>query len=805
MTTLLHDLRFAWRSIRRNWVLTSISIVSLAVAIGGNATVFSLVDGFLYRPLAYEDPERLVVVAEAPRSGGAGATFYTTSSLVAYSDLAERSRTVDGWGASRYRGVTVRGDDGAEPVSALEATPSYLDVLGVTPALGRGFRPEEGRPGGPAVVLLTHDFWVDRFGSDRGVLGETLVVDGQPREVVGVLPAGFEYLESGMAIWLPLTERPEPTTESRRNVTALGRLAPSATTEQVRTEMEALATGLSAEYPETFGDRTLVVHNVRHDFPPRQTRLLFLLLQGSVMAVLMIACVNIANLLMVRGRERAGEIALRSALGADRLRITRQLLTETAVLVVAGALAGLVIAGVGIEVVSRRIAPVVPTNFAPSLNARVLLFTGVISGLAGLAFGLLPAWRTFRSDHASALKEEGGGAGFGRGARIATQLLVVAEVALSFVALGGGSVLVRAFHEARGSSGRWTGADRVMTAVVRVPREKLPDAERRRLLRTAVERAGALPDVEVAAMAGLLPQSTRNLPDSVRLPGDDPSGAAEAALVVTASPGYADALGIGLLSGRFVAPEDRDDAPPIAVVSAELAARTPHGMEIVGRAIQVRGRERTVVGVAEDVAQVAGAGGSAGEAPVVYLPWSQEPGGVPNLLLRAGGDPLAVTPSLRRELRSLDPDAALANVRTLEDHIDQAWVGIDVFSGVLGGFGIVALLLAALGTYGVLAHAAGRRRREIGIRIAMGARASSVVLMIARRGLLLGSIGLALGGLLTIPLLGAMRASLTGILTVRSSTLVGIAVVLFAATALASVLPAIRASAIDPVRALRSD
>jgi len=805
MSTLLQDLRFGVRSLRKRWMITGLAVLSLALAIGGNGAVFSMVDAFLFRPLPYPEPDRIVLIgerrADQPELGGNLGT-----SLPSYVDWRERSQLVEQWGALQPATFGLRGPERSEPVTGVRVAGDLFELLDARPIRGRTFSAVEMVEGGPKVALLGYDFWIDRYGADTDPVGEVLTLSGEPHEVIGVLPQGFEFLTAGQNLWVPLARSPESAPRDRRTLLALGRLRPGATMQQVRAEAAGIATDLETEHPDAQRGWTADVYNLRYDIPNAQSRMLFAILQGSVLLVLVIACVNITNLLLARGQERSREIALRTVLGAGRGRIVRQLLTESSLMVALGALGGLGLAALGVRLMSAQFVGVLPSTWVIQLDMRVVGFTLGIAVLAGILFGTVPALQTFRQGQAETLKEGGGRGGSGRSRKTLSRALVIGEIALSFVALGGGSLLVRSFVSLQGADPGFE-AGPILTATLSVPTSRYPGDEDRVLLQDRIlESARALGSVEGAAVASALPQAPFAPSDSF-LVGDATSGgtAAPRAIVVQASPEYVDVLDIDVLRGRFFDETDRADAAPVAVVSQSLARERFGDGSPLGARIVVRGTSREVVGVVADVQQVLVVTGQGASGETIYLPAAQEPQGNGFLVIRSRGNPAELGEPLRDATAAIDPDLALAQVLTMEEYVAQFFVGVAIFNTVLGGFGLIALLLASLGTYGVLSYSVSRRGHEIGIRMALGAEGPQVVRMFAKQGMWLGVIGLGLGILMTLPLVGLLRSLLQGLTTVEPTTLVLIAAVLFGVTMVASFVPAGRASAVDPMRTLRDD
>jgi putative ABC transport system permease protein len=806
MSELLQDVRFGVRTLRKGWGITLVAIASLAVAIGGNTAVFGLIDNLLFQPLSVREPDRLVVMQERRKEAPANLSTLATS-LANYADLAERSRTTTGWAAYRPTVLGMRGTDRSEPVTGAQVTTGFFDILGVHPARGRVFRPDEGVEGAPRVAMVTPEFWRRDHGDDVDPLGQVLTLDGEPYEVVGVVPANFTFLFINADVWVPLTESPTGSPRDRRDLVAVARLAPSATMEQVRAEMTGLAGQIEAEYPAVQKDWTLDVFNARTDIPGPRSKIFYGLLQGSVFFVLLIACANITNLLMARGQERRREIALRSALGAGRGRILRQLLTESGVLVAVGALLGLALGWYGLHVMANRFVDVLPPNYSPRLDGNVVLFTMGVSVLAGLLVGLVPAAQTFRGGHAEALKEGSGRSTGGRSRKLVTRGLVVVEIALSLLALGGGAMMVRSFLAMQHADPGFDGTS-ILTARLRVPDSRYPtDEQRLQLLDQVLDRSRGVEGARAVAVVNVLPRNVQAPTDSFHVEGRDldPSVSAPRAFALQASPEYADVFGIDVLQGRFFEDGDRPDQPPVVVVNRSFADKWFAGESPVGRVLQVRGASREIVGVVADVQQVLFTTPGQVESEAIYFPAAQTPGGGYTLVVGAAGDPGALKEPLRRGLQEIDPDLTLSQVLTMDEFTDQFFVGVSVFNTILGSFGILAILLASLGTYGVLAYQVSQRRHEIGIRMAVGAQAGEVVRMVTRQGVGMSVLGLGIGGLVMIPLTRLVRSLLAGFVTVSADTGFVVAGILFSVTLAASLLPAFRASATDPVRALRDE
>lgn len=804
MAGLWRDVKYALRTLLKNRLVTGIAIFSLALAIGGNATVFSMVDAFILQPPPVESPESLVLIGERARSTPDFVVSFNTS-LPTYADLRDRSRFLTGWAAMEPRTLTLRADEFAEPVSGMSVTEGFFDLVGVDPARGRRFHPEESVEGGPRVALISYEMAGERY-PDQDPLGELLRLNGQLHEIVGVMPEGFNFLNGVTDVWLPLTRSSVGASRTARSLVAVARMGPDVTTDQVTAEAIAIFEDLEREHPVDLAERTARAYNLRYDLPPSQTRTLFALLQVTVLLVLLVACVNIANLLLARFQERTAEISLRTALGADRMQIFRQLMTESVVLSGVGAVLGLAFGWAGITVLQRALAPFLPPSASVALDLRVALFTLGIAVGSGLLFGLLPAVQTLRRDHGGAIRSTGrsGRAGV-RGIPL-TRVLVVGEVALSMVALGVGSVMVQSFLQIRDADPGFDGSDLLTATLVVPPAEYGEDEERRLLNDRLLDAALAIPEIRSASLSNALPQGFGLASGQVTLDGVANSGAPTFQVVLRrASLEYFDVFDIPLLTGRVFSEVDGPDGPDIAVVNRSFADTRFPETGAVGARIGINGTVHEIVGVVDDVQEILFSTPGVNSGEVIYRPSAKAPDQVGAFAFEVQGDPHAVAPSLRDAVARIDPDLTLSAVFTMDEVIERSTVGIRIFNWVLGGFGIVALFLAALGTYGVLAYSVYRRRREIGVRIAIGATGRSVVGMMTRQGFWMAIVGLALGSLAMLPLLRVIESIMLGITMAGPMVLVVIAGVLFAATMIASLVPALRATGIDPVHALRAE
>jgi len=803
MDALWQDLRFALRSLRKNLSITLLAVVSLALAIAGNTVVFSLINGLLYRPLPYPEPERIVILGE-PEEGTAVSGVLPTSEPL-FLDLREQQRSFSTVAA--FRNATVglssgKSKEEGEPVSAARVSPEFFPLVGADTRRGRLFEPEEGIPGNERVVVLSHAFWQDRFAGDPDILGETLELDGETHTVVGVLEEGFEFLDPTLQLWVPLAlERGEGLRE-RRNLVAVARLADGVEEEAAEAEMAAFMERLQEQYPVHRGHEIAVV-NLREEIPDARNRQLFALLQGALLFVLLIACANLANLLLARGRQRTREIAVRSSLGAGRRRILRQLLTESLILGGLGGLVGLGLGALGTRVLAAQMATMLPRIYAPVVDFRVILFTAAVAVLAGVLFGLAPAFQSLRFDLVAALKD--GTRGAGRSRTWVGRALVVAEIALALVLLAGTGVMIQSFMALQNSDPGFE-TENLLTVQLNLPEAHFPEDEQ--VLATSEEirtRLATLPGVTSVAVTSSLPQVPLGGHDPYTVEGQPlPEGAAppRSQWDIT-SPEYFETLGVSLLRGRLFDSRDRADSEPVVLINSVLAERHWPGESPLGKRLTLREESRRIVGVVPEVRHEMFRGEE--PQPALYVPWAQKPFRSASFLLRTEGDPEELATPVRKAVATVDPRLTVGQVQTLEQWTSQFFVGTRIFGVILGTFGLLALFLAMLGTYGVLAYMVAQRTHEIGVRMALGARRGQILGLMTGQGLKLALLGLLLGAPGVWLVIQAVKSLLSAFGTVPLGSVAAVAAGLVVVTLLASLLPARRAASIQPVEALHQE
>ena len=792
------DLRFAVRDLRKGILVSTLAVLSLALAIGGNTTVFSFVNALLFRPLPYPEPHEIVLLGE--REEAAAPTVVASAANLV--DWRERNRSFEDVAGFRPAPMSLGAGERPEPIIAAQVSPGFFDILGAEPLRGRTFREDDGRDGAHRVVVLGHRFWRDRYDEGVDPSGDVLVLNREPYTIVGILPGDFEFFNPQVQLWVPLVLDRAKLSRDSRDTVGLARLRDGVTTEQAKDDIASIHRALESEFPESNRGFVVDLLNFQYDIPDRRGRIMFGLLQGALVFVLLIACVNIANLLLARTQARRREIALRTALGASRRRVVRQLLTESLILAVLGGALGLALGVAGNRLLARSFADAIPTYWVPVIDARVLAMTLGLTALAGVLFGLSPAWMSFKVNLSEAVKEGGRGSA-GTSRRFVSRALVVAQIALSIVLLGGGSVLVQSFLALRHSDPGFD-MDDLLTVTVSLPEGD--DVDRALLTERLVERAESLPGVTHAAASSALPQNV--FITTIGFSPDDRQPVGEEALpraiLVVSSPEYLETLGFPVLRGRFFTKADREELAAVAVVSQALADRHwPRG-EALGRRVTIQGVSREIIGVVGDVRQSVINQGESSQG-AIYVPVAQQPITAPFLLLRTRVEPASLSGSVRNELVSVDSRVSIGQIQTMNEFVDQFFVGANFFNSILTGFGVLALLLASLGTYGVLAYNVSQRSQEFGVRMALGAGPERILRLVTRQGIKLGLLGLLIGAPGVIGVARIINSILVYSPPVNPLTILGVFVVLFLATFAASYIPARRAALLDPVIVLRQE
>jgi putative ABC transport system permease protein len=807
MGTLFQDLRYGSRMLIRHRAATVIAVVTLALGIGANTAIFSVVNAVLLRPLPYRDSDRLALLSTSEDKDGAlGNTGYAT-----FVDWRERSRSFERMVVIRSWGGVLTGQGEPEVIRGLRVSADYFKLLAAPPALGRDFRVEEDRPDTRFVVVISHALWQRRFNSDPQVVGKQLILNDQPFTIVGVMPPGFTDLLAanffGAAeVWAPVGyDITQPfACRSCQHLKAIARLKPDVTLAQARAEMGAIMNVMAREHPKDYATPAIGVARLQDQFTGAIRPALYLLLV-AVGLVLLIACANVANLLLARASERAREMAIRAALGAGQWRIARQLLVESALLSLMGAAAGLLLALWGTDLLTG-LSPAKMLQLQPiRTDARALGFTLLVSLLTGLLFGLAPASQAARQDAQLALKE-GARSSPGKRQRRLRESFVVAEIVFALALLVGAGLLIRSFMRVLDTKPGFESRNLLTMMIPASGAKKYDDpAQVRAFYSEAIKRIEALPGVEAAGVVSNLPFGGNMDMYGFHVEEKPLANPAEApsAERYSVSPDYLRAMGIPLLRGRGFTEQDNANASLVTLINRTARERIWPNEDPLGKRIRLGGIEnppRAIVGVVGDVNHY-----DLETAPDLqaYVPHPQWTDSYMLLVVRTTTDPGALTGAVRQTIHALDPDAPLHNVATMRQLVSASVAQRRFTLLLIAVFAAVALLMAAVGLYGVMAYSVTQRTREIGIRIALGAQGADVLRLVVRRGLRLVALGLALGMMAALALTRLMKNLLFEVSATDPLTFAGVGALLALVALLACWIPARRATRVDPMVALR--
>jgi putative ABC transport system permease protein len=809
MDHLLQDLRYGLRTLRSRPGFTLVALLALAFGIGANTAIFSVLNAVLLRPLPYKDSSRLVMLWHDYSQMNLPKASLSVPSYLEYRDHVKAFESV---AAATNWSANLTGVGEAERVQGARVTANFLSTVGVSPAAGRDFLPEDDKPGGDRVVLVSHGLWQRRFGGDPSVVGKTLALNGENHTVVGILPENFLFFRPA-DLFKPIAFTPEqsgPDNHGNEYLIGVARLREGTTLAQARSEMDGIVARLRPEFYVAGWDVRMVplLEEMTGEVRPA-----LLVLMAAVGCVLLIACSNVANLLLARAATRRREIAIRSALGAGRWRVVRQLMTESIVLAVAGGALGLLVAFWGLRVLMAA-APSAAVQMvlggrAVGLDGGVLAFTLGLSVLTGLLFGVAPALQASRADLEEVLKDTGRGEGTGVHGHRLLAAFVVSQVAVALVLLVSAGLLIRSFVRLQAVDPGFR-TDHLLTLRVTLPQSRyVEDGQVAAFFDDLLQRLSALPGVQSAAAVSNLPMSGDNASASfaiegLQVPDGQPSPHGDSHVV---SDGYFAAMQIPIVRGRFFEPRDTREAVKVAIIDQVLADRYWPGADPIGRrmALYFEGTPdkpawREIVGVVGHVKKY-GLDGRVKEQ--YYMPAPQMPRRNMFLVLRTSSDPTTLAAAARAAVRDRDADLPVFQVRTMDQVVDETLVTRRFAMLLLALFAGLALFLAGVGLYGVISCSVAQRTREIGLRMALGAQGGDVVRMVVRRGLALAALGLAFGIVAALAVTRFLSALLFSVPPTDPATFVSIAALLLAVAGAASFLPAWRAARVDPMEALR--
>jgi putative ABC transport system permease protein len=803
------DLRYGTRMIVKKPGFAAVAVLATALGIGANTTIFSTADAMLFRPFSFPNQSQLVSLFERKLAIGITNATVSPGNVI---EWREQSQTLEQIVAMRNRDVALMVDGLPERYTAYLVSATFFDALGVQALMGRTFQAGEDEPGRAQVAVLRHAFWQNRFGSDPQIVGREIRLDNTPFTVIGVMPENFDFPYGGGEFWTPLVFDAQMKREHGNHyLRALALLKPGVSVAQANADLDRISQEIEERYPDGEAGHSAFVSPL-NDWYTRGVRVAMPAMIGSAIFMLLIACSNVANLLLVRASAREKEIAVRLALGASRWRLIRQLLTESIMLALAGGALGTALAGWGIEALAR-IIPIGMSKFIPGstqlgLNYRVLAFTASISVLTGVLFGLVPALQATRTDLNQALKQGGSLGRAGKsGSNRMRNVLVVAELALSLVLLIGAGLTVRSFIRILDAD-LGVKPDGVVTMNLALARDKYPEPQQRRnFFDQLLKRVSALPGVANSGAVHALPMSGRGDGNSVQIVGQPvfERGKEPHTEFRIATPGYFAAIGTEVLSGRSFNEQDDAKATPIVLANEAFAARFLKGADPVGQRMTLGGdtaRPLEIIGV---VANVMNDDMDDLAEPCVYLPFAQHPVGGMNLVVRTQGQIGEIAPALRRVLAEIDDGLALGEIKALAEVIDERRSPKNAMMWMLVVFGLMALAMAAVGIYAVVAFSVAERTKELGIRIALGAQAADVFKLVLKRGFILALIGIGLGLAGAFAMTRSLASLLFSVTATDPLTFAGVSSLLVFTALLACYIPARRATKVDPMTALRNE
>lgn len=807
MTGLLQDVRYALRMLRKRPGFTAVAVITLALGIGANTTIFNSVNAMLLRPFPFPNLDRIVTVWETvPKQNDT----HLSPAPANFRDWSEQSTQFSHLAAVRGWDANLTGGNVAEHVEGSQVTADFFSLLGMSPQLGRNIGSADFQGGVAPVVVISNGFWQQHLGGDPGLVGRQLLLNGQKFTVIGITSPDFDF-PTGSKIWAPL-DLSGPANEDRENhyLTVFGRLKDGVSISQAQAKLDTVAARLGQQHPKTNAGHGISVKNTVDDLTFGSQQFLMMLM-GAAVFVLLLACANVANLQLARASGRQKEIALRAALGASRWQVGRQLLVESLLLALLGSAAALVVSAWGINLLRRSLPPFIVEHVAGlkhlHLDFRVFVFTLLLAIVTGIIAGLAPAWHFSRPNVNDTLKEgTRGGSASTSGRRLRT-LLVISEIALSLVLLVGAGLMVKGF---RTLTTKDMGFDRkhVLTFHVALPDAKYRDKDRiRGYYEQALRNIQALPGVESAAAVTSLPSWWTWNWTEFTAEGSPPASFAERPSVISqiVTPGFFSALRVPLRQGRLLSDQDGPNAPPVAVISETMAHQNWPDQNPLGKHIQMGRPEaaqplRTIVGVVGEVQPVPL---DHDPAPTAYIPFAQQPESASAFVVRTAGDPLTLGGPVNTQLRSVDADQPAYDMRSLEQVVSDSLSGIESSAQMMLIFAACALTLAAAGIFAVMAYSVTQRTHEIGVRVALGARRLDVLRLVVGGALKMATIGLSIGLVLALLLTRALSSALFGVVQIDIVTFALLTSLLALVAALAAYVPARWAMNVDPMVALR--
>jgi putative ABC transport system permease protein len=802
-----HDIRLAVRSLVHDRSLSAIVVLCLALGIGVNATLFSVIDGVLIQPLPFQEPDRLVVLNQVSERRGireAGVSYLDLQ------DIRERATSLSTVAASGGRVIALSDRDEAERVQGAAITSNLFPTLGVRPILGRHFRDDDDRPGAEPVVMLSHEIWQRRYHGDPAVVGRIIKLNGKPHAVIGVMPPRFSFPQA-QKVWIPLGPNAATDNRDSRYLFALGRLKSGVDLARTRGELVSIASELSAQYPSTNDGWSAMVQPLTDRVIPNNIRLVLATMMGAVTLVLLVACANVANLMLARSSGRQREFCVRAALGAGRAQLVKQLLTECVALALAAAPLGLAIAYCGVWLLDQAVPPnQVPSYLHWEISGRGIAYTIILSALTGLVFGLAPVLQAGRLDLQEALRDGARGSGHSRRRARLCNALVMIEVAMALILLVGASLFVRSFLNLQSGIPGFDTAPLLTARFFMTGGTYATDEQKAQRVDDIMRRVEAWPGVVAAFASNFVPLDAGGGSGHAIVDGRAAPVGEEPLIVFTAvTPHLYRTMGLSIVRGRDFLDAEGAGRAPVAVINETMAKKLWPGTDAIGRRFRLVETEPpewlTVIGVAPDI-RMFDRYDDKPPIPAAYVPYRFASFENIGLTIRAANnDPATLAAAVRREIRASDAGLPIFDVRTMEDLRREGFWQFRVFAYMFGIFGAAALFLAGVGVYGVLSFSVSQRTQEMGVRIALGASRAAVLGLVVRQGAMLALIGVAAGLVGAFGITRVIRSLLYHVTPTDPLSFGGVTLFLVGIAVLASYLPARRATNVDPIIALRNE